>query len=204
MTINTFATCFYLIYSKEIMSGISLDLLNERYDVIHTRATMPIANINEIASKRVRQSFDRSQEKQATFCLPCAVSLLLPVWPVTKVSFPTQIRRKNVANTTCTSPQFQNAFGKCSKTEQIQPPHYWLYQNSLPHILWVKTVIIGVDLYSPTAVCRNTKHEFRKMNRVTDFLFMICLWYHVKAEIVTDISSGMFMLPLHLIFRHQR
>lgn len=52
------------------MSGISFDLLNERYDVIHTRVTMPIANINEIASKRVRQSFDHSQEKQATFCLP--------------------------------------------------------------------------------------------------------------------------------------
>lgn len=61
------------------MSGISFDLLNERYDVIHTRVTMPIANINEIASKRVRQSFDHSQEKQATFCLPYAVSLLLPV-----------------------------------------------------------------------------------------------------------------------------
>lgn len=36
------------------MSGILLDLLDERYDVMHTRVTMPVANINELAIKQVK------------------------------------------------------------------------------------------------------------------------------------------------------
>lgn len=178
-----------LIYSKEIFIKFT-----GRY-VFHTRVTMPTANTNKMVGKRARQSFDHSQDKQAR--LLTSQSSSCP-WSdqYRKCNFQLKLKGKHKL-------EVQNAFGKCSKTEQIQPPHYWLYQNSSTYILWVKTVIIGVDSYSLTEVCRNTKHEFIKMKRGTDFLFMICLWDNVKAEIVTDMSSEMFVLLLHIVFRHE-
>lgn len=103
MTINTFATCFNWIQSKDIIvwNFIILDLLDEKPDVTHTRVTMAFASINETASERVKVLIIPQKNKQHSVYLPQSHSC--SIWPITQVSFPTQIRRKDAANTTCTS-----------------------------------------------------------------------------------------------------
>lgn len=150
MTINTFATRFNWIQSKDIIvcNSIVLDLLDETPDVTHARVTVAFASINETASERVKVLIIPRKNKQHSVYLPQSRSC--SIWPTTQVSFPTQIRRKDAAKHDVHRQQLQNAFGKCSKTEQIQPTHYWLYKNSLPHILWGKNSNHGVDFPDST------------------------------------------------------